>query len=46
MINCTTHVIWSAMLADVLNAPVAKLTMGDEIDVGKHLFDALTLINN
>lgn len=34
----------STVLADVLDAPVAELTMGDNIDAGKDLIDAGTLV--
>ena len=44
MINRTTHIIWCTMLADVLNTPIAELAMGNEINVSKHLFNALTLM--
>lgn len=40
MINRTASILWSTMLAYVLNAPVAKLAMGDDVDAGKDLFDA------
>lgn len=32
-----------AMLADVLNAPVSELSMSNDINVGKNLFDARAL---
>lgn len=31
------------MFADVLDAPVAELAVGDDIDAGKDLVDARTL---
>jgi hypothetical protein len=43
VINGSAAVARSPMLADVLNAPVAELTVGDNVDVGKNLFDAGTL---
>lgn len=43
MIDSTTHIIWCAMLADVLNTPIAELAMSNEINVAQHLFNALTL---
>ena len=33
------------MFADVLNAPVAELPMSDNINAGKYLVDACTLIS-
>ena len=35
----------SAVLADVLNAPIAKLAAGDEVEVGKDFIDARTLVD-
>ena len=32
------------MLANMLDAPVAELTVGDDIDTGEHLVDAGTLM--
>jgi hypothetical protein len=43
MINSTAAVSWSAMLADMLDTPVAKLTVGHDIDACKYLFNARTL---
>lgn len=43
MINRTASILWSTMLAYVLDAPVTKLAMGDNVDAGKHLFDAGSL---
>jgi len=34
MVDGTATISWSAMLADMLDAPVAKLTVGDNIDAG------------
>jgi hypothetical protein len=31
------------VLADVLDAPVSKLSMGDQVNVDQHLLDARTL---
>jgi hypothetical protein len=45
VVNGATSVSGSAMLADVLNAPVAKLTVGDNIDAGQHFVDAGTLLS-
>jgi hypothetical protein len=43
MINSTAAVSWSAMLADMLDTPVAKLTVSHNIDACKYLFNARTL---
>jgi len=43
VINGTTTVSGRTMFADMLDALVAELTMGDDIDAGKHLVDAGTL---
>lgn len=43
MVNGTAPVRRSSVLADVLDAPVAELTVGDDIDVGKDLFNAVAL---
>ena len=43
MINGTTAISWSAMLANMLDAPVSKLAVSDNINVGKYLFDTGTL---
>jgi hypothetical protein len=40
MINCSAAVSWGTMLANVLDAPVPELTMSDDIDALKHLFNA------
>lgn len=34
MINCSTTVRRSAMFANMLNAPIPKLAMGDDVDIG------------
>ena len=39
MINRTASVLWSTMFAYVLDAPVTKLAMGDDVDAGQYLFD-------
>ena len=44
VINDTTLVWRRTMLAEVLDAPVAELTVGDEIDVGDDLFNSRTLL--
>jgi hypothetical protein len=38
MIDGSAPVRWSAMLADMLNAPVPKLTVSHNVDVGKDFF--------
>lgn len=43
VIDGTASIRWGSVLANVLNAPVAKLAMGNNINVGKNLFDARTL---
>lgn len=43
MVNRAATVSWSTMLADVLDAPVAKLTVGDNVDTIEDLCDARTL---
>ena len=43
MINGTTTIGWSAMFADVLNAPIAELAVGDNINAGEDFLDARTL---
>lgn len=40
VINRTAAVCRGAMLADVLDAPIAKLAMSHDVDVGKDLLDA------
>lgn len=43
MINGTAPVRRSSVLADVLDAPVAELAVGDDVNVGKDLLDAMAL---
>lgn len=43
MINGAAAVGRGSMLADVLDAPVAELTVGDDIDASKDFVDARTL---
>lgn len=43
MVDGSAAVSRGAMLADVLDAPVAKLAMSDNVDIGKHLLNARTL---
>jgi len=39
----TALVMWGSMFADMLDTPVAKLAVGEEVDFCKDLFDGLTL---
>jgi hypothetical protein len=41
--DCTVLVARSAMLTNVLNTPISKLTMGKEVDIGQDLFDSRAL---
>jgi len=43
MVNGAAAVGWSAMLADVLDAPVTELAVSNDVDIGQYLFDAGTL---
>lgn len=43
MIDCTAPIGGSTVLTDVLDAPVAELTMSHDIDVEKDFLDAGTL---
>lgn len=43
VVNGTASIRWSAMLANMLNAPIAELSMRNNIDVREHLFDAWSL---
>lgn len=43
MVNGSAAIGWGTMLADVLDAPVAELAMGDDVDASKDLFDARAL---
>jgi hypothetical protein len=43
VVDGTAAIGGSAMLADVLDAPVAELTMGDDVDVCQDLLNARTL---
>jgi len=48
MINGTAAISWSTMFANVLNAPIAELTMGDNVNASENFFDAwaLRLVSN
>lgn len=43
VVDCTTAVSWGTMFADVLNAPVAELTMSNNINAGKDFLNARAL---
>jgi hypothetical protein len=43
MISGTTAISWSTMLANMLDAPISKLAVGDNVNAGKYLFDTRTL---
>jgi len=43
MVNGSAAISWGTMLADMLNAPVAELSMSDNVDAGKNLLDARAL---
>jgi len=43
MINCTTTISRSSMLTNMLDTPVSKLSMSDNIDACKHLLDTWSL---
>lgn len=43
MLNGTILVVRSTVLADVLDAPVSELTVGEDVNFGYHLFDGRTL---
>jgi hypothetical protein len=43
MVDGPATVRRSAVLADVLDAPVAKLAVGDNVDIGQDFLDARTL---
>jgi len=40
MVNGSTTISWSTVLANVLNAPIAKLAMGDNVNASKDLLNA------
>jgi hypothetical protein len=44
MISGTTAISRSAMLANMLDAPISKLAVGDYVNAGKYLFDTGTLV--
>lgn len=44
MVNGAAPIRWCSMLADMLNAPVPKLTMSNNVDAIQDLDDARTLL--
>jgi hypothetical protein len=40
MVDGAATIGWSAVLANVLDAPIAKLTMSNDVDAGKNLLNA------
>lgn len=44
MVNNPTLVWWRTMLTEMLDAPIAKLTMSNQVDVGNDLFNRGTLL--
>lgn len=45
MINGTTAISRSTMLTNMLDAPISKLAVSDNINACKYLFDTGTLVN-
>lgn len=43
MDNCSAAISWCTMLTDVLNAPVAKLAVSNNVNTGENLLDARAL---
>jgi len=43
VVNSTAAISWGTMLADMLDAPVAKLTMSDDINAGENFLNTWTL---
>lgn len=43
MLDCTTFVVGSAVLTDVLDAPVAELTVSEYINLCYNFFDCWSL---
>ncbi len=46
MIGCTTAIRRSAVLTNVLDAPVSKLAVCDNVNAGKYLFNTGTLVHS
>ena len=46
VINGATTVLGSPVLANVLDAPITELAMRNNVNAGKHLVDASTLVGN
>ena len=45
VVNGTRAIVRGAVVTDVLDTPVAELTVSDDIDARKDLFNAVTLSN-
>ena len=43
VVNCPATIRRRSMLTDVLNAPIAELSVGDDIDASEYFIDAGTL---
>jgi hypothetical protein len=43
MVNGTAAISWCTMLANMLNAPIAKLAVSNDINAGQYLLDTWTL---
>jgi hypothetical protein len=43
MFGGTAAISWGSMLTDMLNAPISKLAMGDNVDASKDLLNARAL---
>ena len=43
MVNCPATISWGTMLADVLDAPVAKLAMSNDVNACQNFFNARAL---
>ena len=43
MINCSAAISWSTVLADVLNTPIAELTVSNNVDASENFFNTGTL---
>lgn len=43
MVNCSATISWCSMFADMLNTPIAKLTMGNDVDTSEDFLNARTL---
>jgi hypothetical protein len=43
VINSTAAVAWRSMFADMLDTPVSKLSVGDNVNVGQYFLDTRSL---